>query len=109
VNISALLRTAIGPDWAQYFVVVEDASTAPIKKPHPQVYMQTLARLNVRAADCVAFEDSGNGLKAALAAGLPTIITPNSFTEHHNFTGALRVLPSVLDVTVARLREWHGR
>jgi HAD superfamily hydrolase (TIGR01509 family) len=109
VNISALLRTAIGPDWAQYFVVVEDASTAPIKKPHPQVYMQTLARLNVRAADCVAFEDSGNGLKAALAAGLPTIITPNSFTEHHNFTGALRVLPSLLDVTVARLREWHGR
>jgi HAD superfamily hydrolase (TIGR01509 family) len=109
VNISALLRTAIGPDWAQYFVVVEDASTAPIKKPHPQVYMQTLARLKVRAADCVAFEDSGNGLKAALAAGLPTIITPNSFTEHHNFTGALRVLPSLLDVTVARLREWHGR
>lgn len=109
VNISALLRTAIGPDWAQYFVVVEDASTAPIKKPHPQVYMQTLARLNVRAADCVAFEDSGNGLKAALAAGLPTIITPNSFTQHHNFTGALRVLPSLQDVTVARLREWHGR
>jgi HAD superfamily hydrolase (TIGR01509 family) len=109
VNISALLRTAIGPDWAQYFVVVEDASTAPIKKPHPQVYMQTLARLKVRAADCVAFEDSGNGLKAALAAGLPTIITPNSFTEHHNFTGALRVLPSLQDVTVARLREWHGR
>lgn len=109
VNISALLRTAIGPDWAQYFVVVEDASTAPIKKPHPQVYMQTLARLKVRAADCVAFEDSGNGLKAALAAGLPTIITPNSFTLHHNFTGALRVLPSLQDVTVARLREWHGR
>jgi HAD superfamily hydrolase (TIGR01509 family) len=109
VNISALLRTAIGPDWAQYFVAVEDASTAPIKKPHPQVYMQTLARLKVRAADCVAFEDSGNGLKAALAAGLPTIITPNSFTLHHNFTGALRVLPSLQDVTVARLREWHGR
>jgi len=109
VNISALLRKAIGPDWAQYFVVVEDASTAPIKKPHPQVYMQTLARLKVRAADCVAFEDSGNGLKAALAAGLPTIITPNSFTLHHKFTGALRVLPSLQDVTVARLREWHGR
>lgn len=109
VNISALLRAAIGPDWAHYFQVIEDASTAPIKKPNPQVYMQTLRRLGLRAADCLAFEDSANGLKAAMAAGLPTIITPNSFTEHQDFTGALRVLPSLQGVTVAHLREWHGR
>ena len=109
VNISALLRAAIGPDWSHYFQVIEDASTAPVKKPHPQVYMQTLKRMGLRAADCLAFEDSSNGLKAALAAGLPTVITPNSFTAHHDFTGALRVLPSLQGVTVAHLREWHGR
>jgi HAD superfamily hydrolase (TIGR01509 family) len=109
VNISALLRAAIGPDWANYFQVIEDASTAPIKKPHPQVYMQTLKRLQLRAADCLALEDSANGLKAAMAAGLPTLITTNSFTEHQDFTGALRVLPSLEGVTMAHLREWHGR
>lgn len=109
VNISALLRAAIGPDWANYFAVIEDASTAPIKKPNPQVYMQTLKRLQLRAADCLAFEDSANGLKAAIAAGLPTIITPNSFTEHQDFSGALRVLPSLEGVNMAHLREWHGR
>ena len=109
VNISALLRAAIGPDWTHYFQVIEDASTAPIKKPHPQVYMQTLKRMGLRAADCLAFEDSSNGLKSALASGLPTVITPNSFTAHHDFSGALRVLPSLQGVTVAHLREWHGR
>ena len=109
VNISALLRAAIGPDWSHYFQVIEDASTAPVKKPHPQVYMQTLKRMGLRAADCLAFEDSSNGLKAALAAGLPTVITPNSFTAHHDFTGALRVLSSLQGVNVAHLREWHGR
>jgi HAD superfamily hydrolase (TIGR01509 family) len=108
VNIAALLRKAIGPDWAQYFMVIEDASTAPRKKPHPQVYLQTLQRLQLPASDCLAFEDSANGLTAALGAGLATVVTPNGFTAHHNFKGALRVLPSLLDVSLAHLRAWHA-
>jgi len=106
VNIAALLRTAIGPDWASYFAVVEDASTAPNKKPHPQVYLQTLARLGLPARDCVAFEDSANGLKSARGAGLATVITPNSFTAHHNFAGALRVLPNLELLTLPELARW---
>ena len=107
VNISALLRAAIGPDWMHYFPVIEDASTAPLKKPHPQVYLQTIRRLQIPAQQCLAFEDSANGLNAAVKAGLSTLVTPNSFTAHHDFTGALRVLPSLQGVTVAHLREWH--
>ena len=108
VNIAALLRRAMGPDWMQYFVVLEDASTAPLKKPHPQVYLQTLARLKLPAEACLAFEDSENGLRAATAAGLATIVTPNAFTQHHDFTGALRVLPDLEGVTVAHLRALHA-
>ena len=78
VNISALLRTAIGPGWSQFFVVIEDASTAPRKKPHPQVYLQTLSRLKLPASACLAIEDSANGLRSAMAAELQTIITKNS-------------------------------
>ena len=109
VNIAALLRTAIGPDWRSHFLAIGDASNAPVKKPNPQVYMKVLADLGLRAADCVAFEDSSNGLRAARAAGLHTVITPNSFTAHHDFTGALRVVPDLSGVTVARLKEWHNR
>jgi HAD superfamily hydrolase (TIGR01509 family) len=108
VNIAALMRRAIGPDWSQRFEVVEDASTAPRKKPHPQVYLQTLARLRLPAAECLAFEDSANGLRAARAAGLATVVTPNAFTAQHDFTGALRVLPDLGGVGVAELREWHA-
>jgi HAD superfamily hydrolase (TIGR01509 family) len=109
VNIAALLRSAIGLDWRSHFLSVGDASNAPMKKPHPQVYMKVLADLGIRAADCVAFEDSANGLRAATAAGLPTVITPSSFTAHHDFTGALRVVPDLSEVNVARLKEWHNR
>jgi len=107
VNIAVLLRNAIGPDWKELFVVIEDASTAPKKKPHPQVYTQTLARLGLPAAHCLAIEDSSNGLRAAVAAGLKTIITQNRFTAHHDFSNALQVLPDLSGVSVEQLRTWH--
>lgn len=109
VNIAALLRQAIGLDWRLLFTVVEDASTAPRKKPDPMVYQQTLARMGLPAADALAFEDSANGLAAARAAGLLTLVTPNGFTAHHNFYGALRVLPDLGGITLAQLRGWHAR
>jgi len=107
-NIEALMRSAIGPEWRHTFPVVEDAVTAPRKKPHPQAYLQALQRMGLAAIDCLAFEDSANGLQAARAADLPTIVTPNAFTAHHDFTGALRILPSLEGVTVADLRAWHA-
>lgn len=107
INIAVLLRGAIGPDWKDLFAVIEDASTAPKKKPHPQVYLQTLSRLGLQAAECLAFEDSSNGLQAALGAGLQTIITPNSFTQHHDFARASQVLPDLANVHVAQLQAWH--
>lgn len=107
-NIAALLRRTIGPDWRLNFAAIGDASTAPIKKPHPQVYLQILEALQLPAAQCLAFEDSSNGLRAATAAGLSTIVTPNPFTAHHDFSGALRVVPDLSHVTVARLREWQN-
>lgn len=108
VNISALLRTAIGPDWSWFFRVIEDASTAPRKKPHPQVYLQTLSRLQLPASACLSFEDSGNGLRAAMAAALPTVITPNAFTAHHDFSGALAVLPDLSGCSLAQLTSLHA-
>jgi HAD superfamily hydrolase (TIGR01509 family) len=109
VNIAALMRSAIGADWRAHFLAVGDASNAPMKKPNPQVYLKVLADMGQRAADCVVFEDSANGLRAALAAGLDTVITPNGFTAHHDFKGALRVVPDLSGVNVARLKEWHSR
>lgn len=107
VNIAALLRTAIGMDWREHFVAIGDASTAPIKKPHPQVYLQMIDALKLPASACLAFEDSHNGLMAATAAGLQTIITPTDFTRHHDFSAALRLVPDLSQVSVTHLRAWH--
>ena len=107
VNIAALLRRTIGPDWRTHFAAIGDASTAPVKKPHPQVYQQMLTALQLPVDDCLAFEDSSNGLRAATAAGIATVVTPNRFTAHHDFSGALRVVPDLQQVHLAQLRTWH--
>jgi HAD superfamily hydrolase (TIGR01509 family) len=108
VNIAALLRRAIGLDWRNHFVAIGDASTAPLKKPHPQVYLHMLSALGLPAAACVAFEDSANGLQAATAAGLATVVTPTSFTRHHDFAQALRVVPDLNQVGLTHVRTWHA-
>lgn len=122
-NIDALLREPLGPDWRRYFAAVGDAATAPRKKPDPQVYAQVLAALELPADDCLAFEDSENGLRAATAAGLRTVITPTAYTAGQSFAGCLLMLPHLGDpevplsqgisgmdrrwVDLAALRNWH--
>jgi beta-phosphoglucomutase-like phosphatase (HAD superfamily) len=65
--------------------------------------------MGVAADRCLAFEDSANGLQAAVAAGLSTVITPTHFTAHHDFSAAMRVLPDLGSTTVADLRIWHSQ
>jgi beta-phosphoglucomutase-like phosphatase (HAD superfamily) len=107
VNIAALMRRVMGPAWRHNFAAIGDASSAPIKKPHPQVYQQMLAALQLKPDACLAFEDSSNGLRAATAAGLATIITPTRYTAHHDFGAALRVLPDLSQTNLSQLRSWH--
>lgn len=107
VNIAALLRRALGADWRLNFTAIGDASTAPIKKPDPQVYLQMLQAMQLQANECIAFEDSWNGLQASRAAGLATVITPTQYTVDHDFTGAMCLVPDMSHLDLVRLRAWH--
>jgi beta-phosphoglucomutase-like phosphatase (HAD superfamily) len=46
-------------------------------KPAPDVYLEAAARLDHDPGDCAAVEDSANGIRAALAAGLRVVAVPN--------------------------------
>ncbi len=107
-NVAALMRSALGVQWRSMFSAVGDAGNAPLKKPHPQVYLRVLADMALPARDGLAFEDSFNGLRAACAAQLATVITPNAFTAHHDFSGALRVVPDLGGVKLEQLRQWFS-
>lgn len=122
-NVDALLRAPFGADWRQLFATVCDGATTPRKKPEPDVYLAALRGLGLPAYACMAFEDSENGLRAATAAGIPTIVTPTAYTALHSFGDALLVLPHLGDpdrpldhridgtdhrwVDLAALARWH--
>jgi HAD superfamily hydrolase (TIGR01509 family) len=46
-------------------------------KPAPDVYLETARRLGVTPEDCVAVEDSENGIRSAKAAGMLVLAIPN--------------------------------
>lgn len=46
-------------------------------KPHPEPYLNAAAALGVDPADCLALEDSHNGVRSASSAGMMTIMVPD--------------------------------
>lgn len=91
-NVEALLRATLGPEERAAIAVIGAGDIVPAKKPAPDIYRHVLDALALPATACVAFEDSVNGLAAALAAGVPTIVTPSLYTDDQSFPGALAVV-----------------
>lgn len=59
-----------------YFETVASAEHLPYGKPHPQVYMDCARAMAVSPLQCLAFEDSFNGLIAAKAARMTCVAIP---------------------------------
>lgn len=77
------------------------------RKPAPDLYQRALALLRKPASACVAFEDSANGLRAALAAGLATMVTPSRWTMAQEFKGAHGLRPDLASMTLEDVRRLH--
>ncbi|MEU5690657.1 HAD family phosphatase [Actinosynnema sp. NPDC020468] len=74
VLISSFLRATGLDDVVRVALSSEEAGAG---KPAPDVYLLAVARLGVTASRSAAVEDSTNGLKSALAAGLTVFAVPN--------------------------------
>ncbi|SFL18636.1 haloacid dehalogenase superfamily, subfamily IA, variant 3 with third motif having DD or ED [Nitrosomonas aestuarii] len=91
-NVTYLLQSTLGENANNLFDVIGAGDIVPQKKPAPDIYFWVLNKLNLEASQCIAIEDSENGLLAARAANLPTLITVNNYTCQQNFAGAVAIL-----------------
>jgi HAD superfamily hydrolase (TIGR01509 family) len=125
-NVTELLRHSLASDGPAWFQVIAAGDIVPAKKPAPDIYVWALQQLGLSAEDCVAFEDSENGIRSSLGAALRTVVTVNDYTREHDFSGALAVLSDLgepdapyqrLDAAgvgeqgvldLARLKSWLG-
>jgi HAD superfamily hydrolase (TIGR01509 family) len=88
-------------DLRQCFAAVVSSEEVAHGKPAPDVYLAAARELGVAAADSVAVEDSTNGIKAAVAAGMRTIAVPNRQfrPDEEVLASASAVVPSLAEVT----------
>ncbi len=97
-NVTALLEVGLGPDWENYFDVNGCGDIVPAKKPAPDIYYWVLDKLGLKAGDCIALEDSNNGLRSALAAGIKTYVTTNPYTHRQDFADAAGIFDDLSDL-----------
>ncbi|ALP53499.1 phosphatase [Candidatus Tenderia electrophaga] len=91
-NVTALLTYTLGADSIDWFEVIGAGDVVPLKKPAPDIFHYVLDKMNLASEQCVAFEDSYNGMRSAHQARLTTIVTTNGYTADDDFDGAAIVL-----------------
>ncbi len=91
-NVEALLIHTLAPDAMSWFEVIAAGDIVLAKKPAADIYDFTLQEMGLTAADCIAFEDSRNGILSSQGAKLTTVITINGYTAEDDFSGAAIVL-----------------
>ena len=68
-------------------------------KPNPDIFLLACEKAGVEPRNALVLEDSRNGLKAAVAAGIPCILVPDLITpDEEIFEKAYKVPSSLLDV-----------
>jgi HAD superfamily hydrolase (TIGR01509 family) len=97
----AALVAAAAPEGSISVVVGSEDVTQT--KPSPEPYLRAAELLGVRVEDCVAVEDSPNGLAAAIASGAATIAVPNDAVLPES--GDFLLWPTLEGRTVEDLRE----
>lgn len=83
-----------------YFDIVVGGDQVTHGKPHPEIYLKAATDLGKSPEHCIAFEDSENGVRAALAAGLhvvqvPDLVSPSPELQAFGHT----IVDSLLDVS----------
>jgi beta-phosphoglucomutase-like phosphatase (HAD superfamily) len=91
-NVTTLLEASLGAEGVDWFEVIGAGDIVPAKKPAADIYHWVLQRLQLPAGECLALEDSENGLRSSLGAGVATLITENGYTVGQDFTGAVAVI-----------------
>ncbi|WP_433066800.1 HAD family hydrolase [Dactylosporangium sp. CS-033363] len=87
---------------AEHFDAVVAGDEVDQTKPHPMPYLTAAAMVGAEARNCVAVEDSPNGIKSARAAGCAVLAVP---CEVELDPEGVTLVGSLLDVDVDYLRK----
>jgi HAD superfamily hydrolase (TIGR01509 family) len=91
-SVIPLLERLLGPESPTWFEVIAAGDMVAAKKPAPDIYELVISAMDLTPATCLVIEDSQQGLEAATAAGLTTVVTVNDYTRKQCLTSARLVI-----------------
>lgn len=92
-NVIALLEHSGNRALPGWFGVIAAGDAVTAKKPAPDIFQLALDELGLEACNCVAVEDSDNGVRSAFGAGLRALlVTVNGYTRGQDFSRAALVV-----------------
>lgn len=101
VNVTALLHSTLGEAGETWFELIAAGDIVPKKKPAADIYTYTLDQMKLSPSQCLAIEDSANGVRSAIGAGIDVVVTVNGYTENDDVTGAKLVLDHLGEPSLA--------
>ena len=75
-------------------------------KPAPDAYLKAAELLRIEPGECLAIEDSGNGLISAQRAGMPCLVVKSEITSKDTFNQPYFELGSLAEFDYAQARSW---
>lgn len=96
-------RLLTGAGFLDRFELLACGDEVTTDKPDPAVYFLALQRLELTAAEAIAFEDSPHGVAAAKAAGMRCVAIPNQHADPARFRSADLVVPSAAHLRLDQL------
>jgi len=88
MNVKSLFKRCLGTEPDKIFNVIATGDMVKRKKPDPELYLLALRKLLLMPEECIALEDSNNGLISAKRANLKTICSPSEYHIDDNFEKA---------------------
>ena len=95
-------------DLLDFFAAVCGGDEVAHGKPEPDIYLLAVERLGVSASTTLAFEDSGHGALAAIAAGLGVVVVPDLKAPEPAWQARSVAVLDSLDAACVRSAEWFG-
>ena len=100
-NVDSLLAATLGMHATAWFESIAAGDCVAAKKPAADVYRLVLERLQLPACACLALEDTPNGLRAAMDAGIATVVCLSKYGGTAGFDAAAAVVDHLGDPDLA--------
>jgi HAD superfamily hydrolase (TIGR01509 family) len=87
--------TLLSNSFADKFHAIVSGDDVDNSKPSPDCYLLALECLAVSASECIAIEDSENGVAAAVSANIPCIAISTPMSIHHDLSQAMKIFANL--------------